>query len=67
MKIEEVIGEVSTIGISGHVRPDGDCIGSCMGMYLYLKKCDIIFIKDAIRNTPKHKTKDFYVCHSACR
>ncbi|WP_026504627.1 DHH family phosphoesterase [Butyrivibrio sp. NC3005] len=38
MKIEEVIGEVSTIGISGHVRPDGDCIGSCMGMYLYLKK-----------------------------
>lgn len=24
--------------ISGHVRPDGDCIGSCLAMYLYLKK-----------------------------
>lgn len=27
------------IGISGHVRPDGDCVGSCLGLYLYLKKC----------------------------
>ena len=27
-----------TIVISGHIRPDGDCIGSCMAMYLYLKK-----------------------------
>ena len=24
--------------ISGHKRPDGDCVGSCMAMYLYLKK-----------------------------
>lgn len=27
-----------TIGISGHTRPDGDCVGSVMGMYLYLRK-----------------------------
>lgn len=27
-----------TVGIAGHVRPDGDCVGSCMGLYLYLKK-----------------------------
>ena len=26
------------VGISGHVRPDGDCVGSCLGLYLYLKK-----------------------------
>ncbi len=26
------------IGISGHIRPDGDCVGSCMGLYLYLKR-----------------------------
>lgn len=24
------------IGISGHVRPDGDCVGSCLAMYNYL-------------------------------
>ena len=27
------------IGISGHVRPDGDCVGACLALYLYLKKC----------------------------
>lgn len=25
------------IGIVGHIRPDGDCIGSCLGLYAYLK------------------------------
>ena len=27
-----------TIGISGHIRPDGDCVGSCMATALYLRK-----------------------------
>lgn len=27
------------IGISAHIRPDGDAIGSTMALYLYLKKC----------------------------
>ena len=27
-----------TIAIGGHVRPDGDCTGSCMGMYNYLRE-----------------------------
>lgn len=35
--LEEVKG-CKTIGISGHIRPDGDCVGSCMGMALYLEK-----------------------------
>lgn len=26
-----------SIAILGHVRPDGDCIGSCLGLYHYLK------------------------------
>lgn len=30
---------VKTIGISGHIRPDGDCVGSCLALYQYLKKC----------------------------
>lgn len=25
------------IGISGHGRPDGDCVGSCLGLYNYIK------------------------------
>ena len=35
--LEEVKG-ASRIAISGHIRPDGDCVGSCMGLYLYLTK-----------------------------
>lgn len=37
-KINEIIGEAKTVGIAGHVRPDGDCVGSCMALYNYLKK-----------------------------
>lgn len=38
MRIEEEVKNAETIGISGHIRPDGDCVGSCMALYLYLKK-----------------------------
>ena len=38
MKIDQLIGSAKTIGISSHIRPDGDAIGSSLGMYLYLKK-----------------------------
>ena len=30
-RIEEILDGVKTMGIGGHVRPDGDCVGSCMG------------------------------------
>ena len=36
--IASVLEGVTTAAIAGHVRPDGDCVGSCMGMYLYLKE-----------------------------
>ena len=31
------IEEAKTIGISGHRRPDGDCVGACLGLYNYIK------------------------------
>lgn len=37
-KIANELAEVNTVAIAGHVRPDGDCVGSCMGLYLYLKE-----------------------------
>lgn len=30
--------DAKTVGITGHVRPDGDCVGSCLGLGLYLKE-----------------------------
>lgn len=37
-KINEEIRGVKTVAISGHIRPDGDCVGSCVGLSLYLKE-----------------------------
>lgn len=34
----EAVQRADTIAIGGHIRPDGDCIGSCMGLYGYIKK-----------------------------
>lgn len=36
-KLEEILNQVHTLAIMGHKNPDGDCVGSCMGLYLYLK------------------------------
>ena len=36
-KIDEILTKnVKTIAIVGHTRPDGDCVGTCMGLYNYL-------------------------------
>lgn len=34
-----MIHKAETIAIGGHVRPDGDCVGSCLGLYHYLTDC----------------------------
>lgn len=36
--LDEEINGAGYIAISGHIRPDGDCIGACMALYMYLKK-----------------------------
>ena len=36
--ISEILENVKTVGIGGHIRPDGDCIGYCMALYLYIRK-----------------------------
>lgn len=36
--LEECKG-AGRIGVSGHIRPDGDCVGSCLGLWQYLAKC----------------------------
>ena len=33
----EAIAKANTIAIGGHMRPDGECVGSCMGLYGYIK------------------------------
>lgn len=33
-----MLSGVKTLAIAGHVHPDGDCVGSCLGLYLYVKR-----------------------------
>ncbi|MDO4633401.1 MAG: bifunctional oligoribonuclease/PAP phosphatase NrnA [Eubacteriales bacterium] len=35
-EIAAELEDVRTIGIAGHIRPDGDCVGACISLYLYL-------------------------------
>lgn len=35
--LDSILDGVKTVGICGHVKPDGDAFGSCMGLYLFLK------------------------------
>lgn len=37
-RLETLLQGVESVAIAGHQRPDGDCVGSCTGMYLYLKE-----------------------------
>lgn len=37
MLIKDELKDAATVGITGHVRPDGDCIGSTLGLYNYIK------------------------------
>lgn len=38
IQLAEVLSGKKKVALGGHIRPDGDCVGSCMGLYLYLKE-----------------------------
>ncbi|MCQ2542997.1 MAG: bifunctional oligoribonuclease/PAP phosphatase NrnA [Lachnospiraceae bacterium] len=38
MNIIEEVKDYNSIAVSGHIKPDGDSIGSCIAMTLYLRK-----------------------------
>lgn len=35
--LNRILNNAETIAIGGHIRPDGDCVGSCMGLYHYIR------------------------------
>ena len=39
-KLETMIDQAGKIVILGHVNPDGDCVGSCLAVYNYIKEWD---------------------------
>ncbi len=46
--------DAKRIGISGHIRPDGDCVGSCLALYQYLcKALPATKVQVFLENPPK--------------
>jgi len=35
--LEQTLQTAASVAILGHVRPDGDCLGSTLGLYHYIK------------------------------
>lgn len=38
MDLKNETSQARKIAIAGHVRPDGDCVGSCLALYAYMKR-----------------------------
>lgn len=37
IKLANELQNVKTVAISGHIRPDGDCVGSCLAVWNYIQ------------------------------
>lgn len=76
-EFELQIQNAETIAISGHMNPDGDCIGSCLGLYTYIveqypeKQVTLLlepvqekfsFLKYADQITQKKKVRNRMTC-----
>ena len=38
VRLEELLTGAKEVALSGHIRPDGDCIGSVMSVYQYIRR-----------------------------
>ena len=36
--LEELLTGVKRVAVAGHIKPDGDCTGSCLATYNYIKE-----------------------------
>lgn len=36
-KLDDFLQGAKNVGIGGHIRPDGDCVGACLGLYQYIR------------------------------
>lgn len=52
--LDEILAGVDTVALAGHIRPDGDCAGSTLAVYNYVKtyypKVDVVLYLEPIPN-----------------
>lgn len=37
LNLDLLLAEIDKVAISGHIKPDGDCVGSCLAVYNYIR------------------------------
>ena len=75
MTLEQQLEGVASVAIAGHVRPDGDCVGSTLAVYNYIKtyapdiRVDLMlepipnifkFLKNADQIDSEYKSREVY-------
>lgn len=55
MRIDDYLDDVRSVVISGHIKPDGDCIGSVLALYNYIEKNFPEIDADIYLETPSEK------------
>ncbi len=67
--IDQILGDAKTIAVGGHVRPDGDCVGSCMALAEYIRKwyptCQVDVYLEEIAEEYKCIKGTDKICHEA--
>lgn len=53
--LKEIIGDAKTVVLLGHIRPDGDCIGTSLGLYNYLAEQFQDLLVDLYLDNPPEK------------
>ncbi len=59
--IAAIVTGVKKIVIAGHIRPDGDCVGSCTALYLYLRQNKEVFGIDQVDVYLEHFGNEFNI------
>ncbi|MEG0962903.1 MAG: bifunctional oligoribonuclease/PAP phosphatase NrnA [Lachnospiraceae bacterium] len=67
--LSSLLQQVHTVAIAGHMRPDGDCVGSCLATYNYITtwypKIEVDLYLEAIPNIFKF-LKNSNKIHNTC-
>ena len=67
IRLDNKLEGVTSVGISGHIRPDGDCVGSTLAVYNYIKtyypQIEVKLYLEAIPDVFGFLTNADAICH----
>ncbi len=68
MTLETLLNQVSSVGLAGHQKPDGDCVGSTLAVYNYIKmyypNIDVTLYLEPIPNIFKFLSRSAEIEHN---